>query len=307
MITKIPTACPDLQNISMEGLPRDPAIISAVSGLLTTSRVTPKSFSVDSPLTQEAYGVLYQSPDLREVYTVIDGPISLPTIVLPNLTRMGVKFGCNHDWLQGFHGASLGRLALLVFRSESESIGRFLDAFGRVAFTNSISVTLSTLLFCTSRSWKPNYRSLLPFTHLTRLDIESSCTPSCSSTIDDDTVADLAQAMSKLEFLRLGGQPCETPTGVTTKGLSALAYHCPHLSQLCIHFQLATLDPPEIPVLAFSGGPRETCSLTSLEVGYIPLPEESTLMVALTLLRVFPELETINYSDVRWEKVADAI
>ena len=44
-----------------------------------------------------------------------------------------------------------------------------------------------------------------------------------------------------------------------------------------------------------------------LEVGEIPVPEESALMVALTLLQIFPQIMNIEYINEGWGKVEDAI
>ena len=307
MIANLPITCPDLQRVHLEGLPRDPVTIRAVSQLLITNQGTLRSFHTDSFLTHEALGVLCRCTDLCDVQTVIDGPTSLPTMVLPNLTRMDIKFYHSRGLLQGFHGASLGNLVSLTFRSESESIGGFLQAFERVALTTSIPTTLSTFSFYTTRPWRPHYLSLLRFVHLKSLDIQFSCASGCSSTIDDDTITNLARTLHRLEFLRLGGPPCDAATGVTAKGLSALAYYCPYLSHLRIHLQIATLDPPETPIVACSGKSREGCALTFLDVGHIRVPDGSMLMVALTLLRIFPDLKDISYSHIGWEKVARAI
>ena len=152
--------------------------------------------------------------------------------------------------------------------------------------------------------------SLLPFRQLKKLVSMFPCSRGRSSMIDDDIITDLARAMPKLEHLQFRISPCETPAGVTVKGLAVLAYYCPHLSNLCVRFQVAGIDPSEIPQATPSDEPtslREDCALTFLRVGDIYVPEESTLMVALTLLRIFPRLNNIIYNNPRWEKVAYAI
>jgi hypothetical protein len=311
LIVTFPTLCPNLNHIRLIPLPRDPMITVAVSELvLTTNRDTLRSFHVDSPLTEEAREVIYKIPLLRELRTVIDGPTSLPTMILQNLTDIRIEYHPSHDWLQGFRGASLGKLSLIRISSESDSIDNFLRAFETVVLTTSIPATLSTFGLRTKRAWRPAYRSLLPFTQLTTLVIESSCEPVCSSTIDDDTVTDLAQAMPKLQVLQLGDLPCEAPTGVTVKGLAALAHYCPHLSRLRIHFQVASLDPPEIPSPVSadkSTVPQVGCALRSLQAGYTRMPKESVLMVTLTLLTLFPRLERIFFSNGGWKEVVSAI
>ena len=311
VVATFPTVCPNLQRISLHPIPRDPMIATAISEmLLVTNRNTLQQLEVYTPLTEEASKVICKLPNLRKLRLGIYGSDPLPTLVLPNLARIHVEYDDGHGWLQGFRGATLGELTSVAFYSVSHSIGDFLEAFESVALTTSIPATLSKFTFHTLRGWRPNYRSLLPFTQLKQLIVRFSCARGCSSMIDDHTITELARAMPKLEFLRFGNLPCKTPTGVTAKGLTALAYHCPRLSSLCVHFQVAGLDPSEIPQATSCGEPtilREDCALTCLQVGNIYVPEKSTLMVALTLLRIFPRLDDIMYIDQGWEKVADAI
>lgn len=295
-------------------------ITAAVSDLLlTTNRDAFRSARVDSPLAGGAREVVFKLPNLRELRVIVNEADSLPTLVLPNLTGIDIEYDhieydldveddCHCGWLQGFRGATLGKLASVISHSESYSIGGFLEAFESVALTTSIPATLSKFEFIAQCSWRPNYRSLLPFTLLTELVIEFCCGSGCPSTIDDDTIADLARAMLMLEILKLGDSPCKTPGGVTVKGLAILAYHSLHLSDL--HFQVSTLDPAEIPAIASGGGsvlPREDCALTGLGVGDIHVPQESTLMVALTLVRVFPHLYVICWNYKSWMEIEDAL
>jgi len=44
----------------------------------------------------------------------------------------------------------------------------------------------------------------------------------------------------------------------------------------------------------------QTCTLTELEVGEIPVLEQSVPVVALTLARIFPPDEFIDYMDERF-------
>ena len=312
-VTTLPTLCPNLQAISLQSLPRDPIIITAVSEmLLVTNRNILQQLDLCSPLTEEASEVICNLPTLRKLRVDIDGPGSLPTLVLPNLTEIAIEHDHDHSWLQGFRGATLGKLTSVAFHCRSRTISNFLEAFESVALTTSIPATLSKFMFypLTSCSWRPDYRSLLPFTQLKDLTIWFSCDYGCSSTIDDDIITDLARAMPKLEILHLGKSPCKAPTGVTTKGLAALAYYCPRLSNLCVHFQIAGLDPSGIPQVT-SGGeptiPREDCALY-LDVGDIYVPRRSTYIVALTLLHIFPRLRLdIRCIGRRWEEVAYAM
>ena len=313
MVTTFLTLCPSLQEISLHSLRRDPVIIAAVSKmLLRGNRNALRCFNVDSPLTEEAREVILKLPDLRELSVTIERDTSLPLVVLPNLTRPIIEYDRDGDWLQMLHRATFGKLEHIDFLVGSEQIGDFLEAFERVALAASIQHTLSRFYLYTSHSWNPNYSSLLPFTYLKYLKIGFSCSDGCSSRVDDETITNLARTMPKLESLELGNSPCrEIPIGVTVKGLMVLANHCPDLNELQIHFQVASLTtPPEIheTIPHIRSTPmRRDCALRDLDVGQIPMPEESVSIVSLTLARIFPHLELIYHVDENWEKVEGAI
>jgi len=114
VVTTLPTLCPNLQSISIDSMPIGLTITTAVSEfLLVTNRNTLQEFNVCSPLTEEASQVVFKLPGLRELRVRIDRPGSLPTLVLPNLTEIGLVYDHDHGWLQGFRGATLGKLASL--------------------------------------------------------------------------------------------------------------------------------------------------------------------------------------------------
>ena len=310
MIIGLSKPCPNLERITLDLLPRDPVITEAVSELLLTcNRDSLQWFCVDSPLTEEVHKVLFQLPKLFGLWVIIQGRTQIPSVVLPNLFSIDLEYDDHLDWLQGFRGAILGGLEVVFFRSESEQIGDFLGEFKNVALTTSAPATLSSFTFNTSRSWNPDYRSLLPFTQLTDLHIEFSCDNHCSSRVDDNIIIDLTWAMPKLKILRLGNAPCKTIGGVTAKGLVALARGCRHLSELRIHFQIASL----VEAATGTGVPApsddetavrwEDCVLTDLEVGEIPIHRDTVLTVALTLLQIFPHLLNIEFVEGKWEGV----
>ena len=313
MLATLPTLCSDMQDIDLGSLPRDPIITSAISGmLLASNRNTLRSVRVDSPLTEGALEVICKLPNLRDLWMVIERDTPVPTAVLPNLINLVIKYDHDGDWLRVFHGATLGKLETIEFHSGSKQIGNFLEEFERVALATSTQNTLSAFYFDTSCTWNPTYSSLLPFTQLTHLCIQSSCDGGCSSTVDDDIVADLARAMPKLKCLELGDIPCsEIPTGVTAKGLVALAYHCLDLYDLRIHFQVNSLSG----LPAIDGATHNTrsatlqrgCALRNLEVGYIPVPDELVSTVAVTLALIFPCIEFIDCYAQGWRGVMDAI
>ena len=309
MITNLQMPCPNLQEIKLSFLPRDSMITAAVSRLFfATNRNALQVFRVDSPLTEEADEVLYKSQNLRSLSVVIKKGTSIPSALLPNLTRLRIKCEDGSDGLQPLRGATFGKLESVIFDIESRPTNDFLEAFKDAALSSSIQDTLSTIYLSAAWPWNPNYSSLLPFTQLVELDIRPSCDDGCSS-VDDDIIIDLSRAMPKLEYLTLGDKPCHPfAGGVTAKGLMALSYNCPNLSFLCVHFQVASLSDPPTGLETTRDVRRSvSCALTDLEVGEIPMPEESVLVVALTLLRIFPRIETFSYIDDGWEKVEDMI
>ena len=312
-INRLSAQCPDLASITLSPLPRDPVIAEAVSEmLLACNQNTLKQFCVDSPLTEEAREVVYRLPRMSCLWTVIQGPTSLPAVALPNLTGLDIEYDGDHNWLQGFHSATLDKLEMASIHSRCEKIGDFLEAFERVALATSAQNKLSDFRFYTSRSWNPNYSCLLSFNQLQKVEIWFSCEGGCSSKIDDDIIISLAQAMPKLELLLLGKAPCATPTGITAKGLIGLARLCPRLSKLRIHFKASSLveATTNAATLTPSAGElvwRQDCALTDLEVGKIPIPMQSDTVVTLALLQIFPRILNIGYTSMGWRSIAGFI
>jgi hypothetical protein len=119
--------------------------------------------------------------------------------------------------------------------------------------------------------------------------------------------------MPKLELLRLGRTPCETPTGATVRGLITLASHCLHLSKLQIHFRgdslvgAATSVPTASLPIDEPVVPREGCALRDLEVGQIPIPAKEAPRITHMLLRIFPRILNVEYTNPSWERVAKYI
>ena len=313
VISRFSTLCLNLERVTILDLPRDPIVTEAVSEiLLACNRDTLQVFCVDTPLTEEAREVVYQLPRLSCLWTVIQRSASLPAVALPNLTEIAIEYDGGHNWLQGFRGAKFEKLESIAFHTESDHIGDFLGAFERITPTIPAMSTLSQFKFITSRSWNPNYYSLLSFNQLKTVIIDFSCDDGCSSRVDDDTIVGLARAMPKLEVLQLGRAPCRALTGVTVNGLIVLAHRCPRLSELRIHFLAFTLveaatsaarpSPSAEPVVR-----REDCVLACLEVGGTPIPVQSRLAIAMLLLQIFPHLLDIGYTNREWKTVRETI
>ena len=315
VITRLSTLCIGLGYITLK-LPEDPLIIEALSEmLLACNRDALQCFYVDSPLTKEARNVLFQLPKVSGLWAVFRGYTQLPPVVLPNLSLIDVEFDSHLGWLQGFRGGTLDKLETVCLRPRSEEISDILGEFKSVALTTSIPTTLLKFSLITSRSWDPNYRSLLPFTQLRDLVILFSCEGHCSSRLDDDIIMDLARAMPKLKILRLGGAPCRIGGGVTVKGLIALGRGCRLLSELRIHFETASFVEVATGVMVPTPSNGETialqqsCALTNLDVGRIPIPtsDGTVLKVTMILLRIFPRLLNVKYVEMKWKEVVKII
>ena len=311
VITNLPTPCPDLQDINLPLLPSDPIITTAVSSMFSViNQNTLRGFCVDSPLTEETSEAVYKSQNLRNLSVVIEDGTSIPSVSLPNLIRLHIKCEDGGNVLQLLRRGTFGKLESIDFNIESTPIDDFLEAFKGAALSSSIQNTLSTVRLITDSPWNPRYSVFLPFTRLVVLEIQSPCDENCPA-VNDDIIIDLSRAMPKLESLKLGDWPCEQFTGgVTVKGLVALARNCPNLRCLCVHFQVASLiDPPTS--LETANNPRypaswTDCALTRLEVGAMLLPEGSAPLVALTLVRIFPRIECLDFEE-GWFEVEDMI
>ena len=122
---------------------------------------------MDSPSTEEANKAVYKLPDLRSLSVVIGKETSLPSASLPIPIKLKSACGNEDDWSRLFRGATFGTLESVAFIPESEQIGDFLGAFKRAA--------LSEFRLSAPYLWGPDYSSLLRFTQMVDLDIESLC------------------------------------------------------------------------------------------------------------------------------------
>ena len=312
MIANILEPCPNVQDINLEYLPRDPMITAAVSEMFfAANRNALQEFHVDSPLTEEASKAVCKSQNLRRLSVAIEKGTSIPSVSLPNLTRLQIDCEDEGDVLQLLRGATFGELESVHFYIESRPTNDFLEAFKEAALSSSIQSTLSTICITANFPQDLDYSPLLPFTQLVDLDILFPCYDSCSG-VNDDTLIDLSRAMPNLQLLGLGSNPCrQFAGGATAKGLMALAHNCPNLSSLRVHFQVASLsDPPTSLETTRNTGysaSRTDCALMELDVGRMPVPEGSASMIALALLRIFPQIQITNFMDEGWDEVEDEL
>jgi hypothetical protein len=159
------------------------------------------------------------------------------------------------------------------------------------------------------RPWRPNYRSLLPFKQLRELEIEFSCEDGCSSTMDDDIITDMARAMPRLETLQLGENRAEPPPVSQPRDSQPWLVIAQIYPPSTSTFEWIASMPHQrlLGLLTLGPQPGRDCALTDLDVGKTPMLEESALMAALTLVRIFPNIMQIDYTDENWGKVSDSI
>ena len=162
--------CSDGQPLVLYPLPRRQIITEAASELLLAcNRDTLQSVWVESPLTEDPRGILYKLPKLRHLWTLVPELTSLSPVSLPDLEMICVVRDSGHDWLQGFRGATIGKLKTIIFQPAPGSlqIGDLLEEFQSVPLTTSAQTSLSEFGSHTSQSWTPSYSSLLGFKHVT--------------------------------------------------------------------------------------------------------------------------------------------
>jgi hypothetical protein len=105
---------------------------------------------------------------------------------------------------------------------------------------------------------------LLPFSHLTELDLDWICT----SDVDDEGLKNMAQSWPQLENFSFGtGGRWRVPPSVTFTGLVYLIQHCRHLRWARMHFSACPIDTDSEPFSTTS--PNQM--IYSLFVGLSPI------------------------------------
>ena len=64
--------------------------------------------------------MIYKRPDLHDLSVIVERGASLPSVMLPNLAYLVVKYDHDGDWLPLFRGATLERLEAVSFYPRSE-------------------------------------------------------------------------------------------------------------------------------------------------------------------------------------------
>lgn len=286
-----------------------------------------RKYNIDSPLSASALRHVIQLPSLEEFWLVVDSfqlPDPLPVIVFPSLRLLDVEYKGNHTWLELLPAIENPVLTSIFVECSGTGVERFMDAFKLTVAGCRLQERLQEFRIRSQDEFKISpaiLASTLSFKNLTSLKVLSECPSSVCQTFDltDNDIDLLTNAMPRLEALAIGEEPCGVPSQITFKSLYIISCRCAQLSNLQIHFN-PVLFVTRLDTDSESGGvalglsdltapPSDLCSVTSLDVGNIPLPSESntSYILALGLLGVFPRLEKIEYEDGEWEDVCDLI
>jgi hypothetical protein len=146
---------------------------------------------------------------------------------------------------------------------------------------------------------------LLPFSHLTKLDLSWFCT----SDVDDEGLKNMAQSWPQLTQFSFGTKGrWLVPPSVTFTGLVYLIQHCRHLRWIRMHFSACSIDTSSEPFSTTS--PNQM--ITSLFVGLSPIVDPMAVAGQLhtllpNLTRVRHECDEIGYPMLDFEEEWDRV
>ena len=307
---------------SVEIIPEfdEPEMQDAVSKLLLSCNPNLLSgFCVASPISEAALLRAAQLPELQE-FSVRGGTPGLsdplPLTIFPSLRMILISTGRLPTWLEILRHTQSKHLTDLSIDFEDNGN---LSAISSHLQYSGIHRTLTELRLCPGEEWiidRVSIAPLLVLGELTSLKIFAACEDQCIFLLSDKDIENLVKAMPKLEALSLG-IPCpEQMRGdLTVKSLLAIAKHCKALETLKIHINCQSIVTDtdgrefpgpfdfhaEVPSEAISSD-YDGCPLRSAVFGSCPIPmdEEGEIIIALTLLRLFPRL-----SEVLWYPFED--
>ena len=328
ILSTLSTLSPDIREIQIERLFHSPSTEEASSQLLMhCNPYRLRKYNVDSPISPTALRHIIQLPSLEEFWLVVDSfqlPDPLPVIVFPSLRLLDVEYRGDHTWLALLPAIENPVLTSIFVECSGADVARFVEAFQLTAAGCGIEERLQEFRVRSQEEFKISpelITCILSFKNLTSLKVLSECSTIICQTFDlaDDHIDLLTKAMPRLESLAIGEEPCGVPSQITFRSLYTISNRCPRLTHLQIHFNPA-LFVTRVDTDSESGGvalglsdlttpPSELCSVTTIDVGNIPLPSESntSYIMALGLLGVFPRLEKLEYDDGDWEDVDDLI
>ena len=257
------------------------------------------------PLSDTAINHLIQLPRLDTLRIKQcpppDSTASLSPTVLSPLTQLVLEQGATRGWLSLFkrleHGVSATQ-GVTPLSKMKESL-RTLDAE-----TTTVDFALTS--------------PIQMFRNLVSLRVSSPCDSKkkdvqCTFGLNDDDIAELAMALSQLEFLRLGHTCSKNTCATTVVSLLSISVHCIEMTTLEVLFNTTNIveDFKKI-----SKDPRlremrslPKCQLSCLDVWMIPLDLDDLGFetVVYGLMDIFPSLEDCQGLDGNWEDISSSI
>ena len=328
ILTTLSTLSPDLREIQIERLYHGPSTEEASSQLLMQCNpYRLRKYNVDSPISAAAFKHLVQLPSLEEFWLVVDSlqlPDPLPIVVFPSLRLLDVEYNGDPTWLDLLPAIENPVLTSIFVECSGSDVTQFMEAFQLILAGCGMHERLQEFRVRSQAEFRITPQIMartFPFKNLTSLKVLSECSPTVCQTFDltDHDIDLLTKAMPSLESLAIGEEPCGVPSQIAFKSLYTISHRCPRLTTLQIHFNPA-LFVTGVDTGSVSGDvalglpnlktpPSDLCSVTTINVGNIPLPPESntSYIMALGLLGVFPRLEKIDYDDGDWEDIDDLI
>lgn len=328
ILTTLSTLSPDIREIQVERLFHGPSTEEASSQLLMQCNpYRLRKYNVDSPISTSALRHLIQLPSLEEFWLVVDSfqlPDPLPIVVFPTLRLLDVEYRGDPTWLKLLSAIENPVLTSIFVECSASNVAQFMEAFQLTMTGCGMHERLQEFRVRSQDEFKITPQIIVcasSFKNLTSLKVLSVCSPGICQTFDltDSDIDLLTKAMPRLESLAIGEEPCGVHSQITFKSLYTISRQCPRLTTLQIHFD-PTLFVTKVDADSESGDvalglpdldtpPSDLCSVTMLDVGNIPLPPESntSYIMALGLLGVFPRLEKLEYDDGDWEDISDLI
>ena len=285
-----------------------------------------RKYNIDSPISSAALKHIIQLPSLEEFWLVVDSlqlPDPLPVIVFPSLRLLNVECNGDHAWLKLLPAIGSPVLTSIFVECLGLDVAQFMNAFKLITAECHMQERLQEFRIQSQDEFKisPEIISCASsFKNLTSFKVLSECSRVCQTfDLTDSHIDLLTKAMPRLESLAIGGEPCGIPSQITFKSLYTISRLCPRLTSLRIHFNpmlfVSNVDSDSGSRDVDLGLPDhptplpDLCSVTVIEVGNTPLPSEdnTSYIMALGLLGVFPKLEKIQYDDAEWEEVDELI
>lgn len=291
----------------------------AVSELATRTTPRLRVIRVPTILSSKAFHHLAGLPDIKRIDAQfcldLDHPYLYEPLYIQSLKTLKARFQGPGAWkfaLPRIRTPNLDGMTLKFKESPNESECReLLD----IMVTNGLDKRVSRLsiprIDAMTGVVLQVLEPLFQFKNLTHVRLGFHCDDpkGCMYMMTDPGAAAIGKALPRLQKLFLG-PACKIPNrGVTFKGLTSLSEHCRDLEKLQTHFDLTYSNVDELNqrlTEAIAPGTSE-CKLKEICVGrqgYSSSPD-APLILALTLDRMFPQLERINhsYSEQSWRKV----